>query len=431
MNFNSIGIHKADILVVDDTPDNIRFLATLLLEHDFFVRKALSGQMALTAVQTLRPDLILLDVNMPGMNGYEVCQRLKENPQTASIPIIFLSALDSTADKIKAFQAGGVDYITKPFQFEEVLARIQTQLTLQTLQTQIQDQNQQLQQALDDLKKAQSQLVQHEKMSGLGQLAAGFSHEINNPLSFIASNLAPAREYIQDLLNLIQLYQQEYPHPTPLIQGVTEAIDLNFLIPDLQNLLGSMEIGTNRIRSIILSLRIFSRLDESDIKSVNLHEGMDSTLLLLQQRLASQPKHPRIEVVKNYGDIPPITCYASQVNQVFLNLLNNAIEALRPDQEVAFFQPDPTIWISTQVNALEMVEIHIKDNGVGISEAAQTRLFEPFYTTKQVGDGAGLGLSISYEIVVEKHKGRLSYYSAEGKGTEFVVEVPIRLKRGS
>jgi signal transduction histidine kinase len=435
MNFNAIGNHKADILVVDDTPDNIRFLSTLLLEQGYFVRKALSGQMALTAIQTLPPDLILLDVNMPGMNGYEVCEQLKSNEHTSSIPIIFLSALDSAADKVRAFQSGGVDYITKPFQFDEVLVRIQTQLTIQALQTQLQTQNQQLRQALDDLKKAQSQLVQHEKMSGLGQLVAGFSHEINNPLSFIAGNLIPARAYIHDLLKLIQVYQQEYPDPTLRIQEVIDQVDLEFLISDLHNLLSSMETGAKRIRAIILSLRIFSRLDESDIKPVNIHIGIDSTLMLLQQRLRSRGKFPEIKVIKNYGNIPLITCYASQLNQVFLNLLNNAIDSLTlrhskadPNQETADHQ-SPIIWISTQAISSETVEIRIKDNGLGVAEADQSHIFEPFYTTKSIGEGSGLGLSISYEIVVEKHRGQISCQSLPGQGAEFIVEIPMNLKK--
>lgn len=417
---------KADILVVDDHPDNIRFLSIILLEQGYNVRKALNGQMALTAVKTVLPDLILLDITMPGMDGYEVCKHLKENDRTRSIPVIFLSALDDVLDKVKAFKVGGVDYITKPFQLEEVLARIQTQLTIRNLQTQLQAQNAQLKQALGELEKAQAQLVHKKKMDGLGQLVAGISHEINNPISFIYGNIAPAREYIQDLLNIINLYQQEYPNPTPTIQKAIQDIDLDFLILDLPKIIDAMQTGAERIRTIILGLHIFSRLNESDIKLVDIHEGIDSTLVLLQHRLIKSESRPEIKVIKEYGNIPQVTCYASQVNQVFLNLLNNAIDALESrNGQDSPQSPIPTIWICTLVTTSATVTIRIKDNGVGMTESVQSSLFEPFFTTKPVGKGTGLGLLSSYQIVVEKHKGRLTCDSSPGQGAEFVVEIPV------
>jgi signal transduction histidine kinase len=419
---------KADILIVDDTPHNIRFLSAMLMEQGYNVRKALDGQMALTAVETVAPDLILLDINMPGMNGYEVCKRLKENPQTSAIPIIFLSALDDVVDKVRGFQLGASDYITKPFQFEEVLVRLQTQLTIRALQTQLETQNEQLQQALSNLKSAQTQLVQKEKMIGLGQLVAGVAHEINNPISFISGNLAPARRYIQDLFDLITLYQQEYPLPTPRIQKAIETIDLNFLTADLQKLIGSMQNGVERIRNVILALRIFSRLDESDIKTVNIHEGIESTLVLLQHRLNASEHRREIQVIRNYGKLPLINCYASQVNQVFLNLLNNAIDALSLGSGELIESPsNPTIWITTETTLSNSIIIRIKDNGVGIPESVRSRLFDPFFTTKPVGEGMGLGLSTSYQIIVERHQGRLTCQSLAGQGAEFIVEIPIYL----
>jgi signal transduction histidine kinase len=415
----------ADILIVDDTLDNIRFLSTLLVEQGYNVRKALNGQMALTAVKTVLPDLILLDINMPEMNGYDVCKRLKENQETCRVPVIFLSALDDVLDKVKAFQIGGVDYITKPFQFEEVLVRIQTQLTIRSLQAQLQQQNLELQDALGNLKKAQAELVHKEKMFGLGQLVAGVAHEINNPVSFISGNLNPAREYVQHLLKIIQLYQQEYPNPTPTIQTAIEEIDLDFILADLQNLIGSMQTGVDRIRALILALRIFSRLDESKIKVVDIHEGIDSTLLLTQHRLRSEGERPEIQVQKNYGELPPIACYASQLNQVFLNLLHNAIDAIevKTNRNIDLSY-QPQIWITTATNDSHLL-VRIRDNGIGITEAIQSHLFEPFFTTKPVGKGAGLGLSTSYQIVVEKHRGTLTVQSVPGEGAEFTVAIPI------
>jgi signal transduction histidine kinase len=428
MNYKPDTIFKADILIVDDTPDNLRFLSSLLLNEGYNVRKATNGQMALTAVKTVPPDLILLDVNMPGMSGYEVCEHLKKDSQTSSVPVIFLSALDDVMDKVKAFQVGGADYITKPFKIEEVLARIQNQLTIKSLQNELQSQNTQLQQALNELKKAQAQLVQKEKMLGLGQLAAGMAHEINNSIGFVSSNLEPASKYIQDLLNLIKLYQQEYPNPSIPIQETIQEIDLDFLSLDIKKIMGSMQTGAERISTMILALRIFSRLNESDIKAVDIHEGLDSTLLLLQHRLRKEMKCPEIKVIKQYGNLPLVTCYASQLNQVFFNLLNNAIDAIDSGLEKGITElSSPTIWINTELTAYKTVKIQIKDNGIGIDEKVRSRLFNPFFTTKPVGQGSGLGLVTSYEIVVEKHKGELRCNSLPGQGAEFTIEIPVQL----
>lgn len=436
---------KADILIVDDTPANIRLLSVFLEDRGYNVRKAINGNMALTAVKMIPPDLILLDINLPEMNGYEICTRIKSDEQTAAVPIIFLSALDDTLDKVKAFQVGGVDYITKPFQLEEVLARVQNQLMVQELQGQLKTRNEELKSALGDLQQAQSQLIQQEKMIGLGQLAAGVAHEINNPISFISGNLAPAREYIEDLLGLIHLYQKEYPQPTKAIQDVLDSIEFDFLTSDLKDLMGSMERGVERIHAVILGLRIFARLGESDIKTIDIHQGLDSTILLLQHRLKQPGERQEIATIVKYGDLPKITCYASQLNQVFLNLLNNAIDALEVatgyqestqnseqsmDSSVErenslSWDKSPTIWIETEATDSDTVIIRIRDNGMGMSEKVKARLFEPFFTTKPVGKGTGLGLSTCYQIIVNKHKGKLTCDSTEDKGTEFVVEIPI------
>ena len=417
-------VSKADIVVVDDTPENLRLLSTMLIKQGYNVRKAINGSMALKAAQTVVPDLILLDIMMPEMDGYEVCKHLKADAQTCSVPIIFLSALDEVLDKIKAFQSGGVDYITKPFQLEEVLVRVQTHLTIRNLQAQLQVRNTQLERALSDIEKAQAQLVQEKKMAALGQLVAGISHEINNPISFIYGNIAPAREYIQDLLKLIKIYQQEYPNPPLTLQKSIQDIDLDYLALDLEKIMYSMQTGAERIRTIILGLHIFSHLNESGIKPVNINEGIDSTLLLLQHRFRQEGKLPEIKIIKFYGKLPQVTCYASQLNQVFLNLLNNAIDALelKTWHELSQY---PTIWICTESIASETVTIRIKDNGVGISEEVQSSLFEPFFTTKPVGKGTGLGLLTSYQIVVEKHKGSLNCHSFPGQGAEFVVRIPV------
>ncbi|MGB3239987.1 MAG: response regulator [Geitlerinemataceae cyanobacterium] len=418
-----------DILIVDDTADNIRFLSTMLLEQGYNVRKAINGQMALTAVQTVLPDLILLDINMPGMNGYEVCEKLKSDDRTCSVPVIFLSALDDVEDKVKAFQVGGSDYISKPFQFAEILARVEHQLALQSLQQQLHSKNIQLQDTLVELQKTQAQLIQQEKALAIGQIVAGIAHEINNPISFIYSNITPAREYITDLLSLIELYQKQYPHPSERIKNKIHDIDLDFLATDLENLLNSMKVGADRVRAIVLGLRIFSRLDEADFKIIDVHEAIDSVLIVLQHRLDSKNGTSAIELVKNYGNIPKIACYARQINQVLFNILHNAIDVLENsfDRDLTSVNENPTIWISTNVIQNEMVSIRIKDNGTGISEEVKNRIFDPFFTTKPVGEGRGLGLSSSYQIIVEQHEGKLSCDSVPGRGTEFAIEIPVNL----
>ena len=418
---------NADILVVDDTPDNIRFLSTLLAKRGYQVRKALSGKMALTAAEAVVPNLILLDITMPGMNGYEVCRQLKAKPDFASVPVIFLSALNDATDKVEAFKSGGVDFITKPFQFEEVLARIETHLKIQNLQSQLSLKNDQLQDTLVNLQQMQVQLIRKEKMLGLGQLVAGVCHEINNPISFIAGNIDPTQEHIQTLLTLVKTYQSEYATPTPIVTEALDTADLDFLIPDVQNILKSMRSGVDRVSSIILALRIFSRLGESDIKKINLCEGIDSTLLLLQHRLSRKTGMPDIKTIREYDNLPLVTCYGSELNQVFLSLLNNAIDALeRKFTHLPPLTETPTIRISTEATPQSLI-ITIQDNGLGISEKIGTRIFEPFFTTKPVGQGMGLGLTTSYEIVVERHHGNLSYTSLPEDKTEFKVEIPTNL----
>lgn len=421
--------NSKDILVVDDTPDNIRFLSTMLLEQGYNVRKAINGKMALTAAKTVTPDLILLDINMPDLSGYEVCQHLKQDDRTRGVPVIFLSALDDASDKVKAFQVGGSDYISKPFQFEEVLARVEHQLTLQSLQKKLIEQNYQLQVTLNDLKNTQAQLIQKEKAIALGQMVAGIAHEINNPISFIYSNIAPAREYMTDLLELLELYEQEYPSPSGKVRDKIKEIDLEFMATDFQKLMHSMKTGSDRVRTIVLGLRTFSRLDESELKSVDLHEGLDSAMMILQHRLKFKENTPSIQVIKKYGDLPKVDCYARELNQVFFNLLENAIDAIESafDAEKIPEKGQPTLWISTEFLEPETVALRIKDNGNGISEEVKNRIFDPFFTTKPIGQGRGLGLSSSYQIIVEQHGGRLSCDSVPGRGTEFKIEIPVSL----
>ncbi len=312
----------------------------------------------------------------------------------------------------------------------EIIERKQMEKELRDSEAQLRQQTQQLQQALHKLKQAQAQLVQSEKMSSLGQLVAGVAHEINNPVSFIYGNLNYAEQYFQQLLDLIELYQQYYPQPSAEIQAQIQLIDLDFVTLDLPKLLHSMKVGADRIYQIVRSLRNFSHLDRAEKQPVNIHEGIDNTLLILQSRLKPCPGHPTLEVVKEYGDLPLVDCYAGELNQVFMNILSNAIDALEESFVMGYCSSGHgkgQIRIWTEMINADWVAIHIADNGVGITEEVKQRLFDPFFTTKPVGKGTGLGLSISYKIVVEKHGGHLKCFSSPGQGTEFAIEIPLGL----
>jgi two-component system, NtrC family, sensor kinase len=287
-----------------------------------------------------------------------------------------------------------------------------------------------VQKLLQERQAAEAHLVQSEKMSSLGQLVAGVAHEINNPVNFIYGNLDHVNEYTQNLLELVQLYQKHYPKPGEEIEDAIADIELEFITEDLAKILQSMQVGTKRIREIVLSLRNFSRLDEAEFKTVDIHEGIDSTLLILRHRFKAKSDAPEIQIIKDYAQLPLVECYPGQLNQVFMNLLANAIDAveeLRQSRSSEAIDANPTtIRISTEAIDNSWVAIHIADNGLGMSQVVRSRLFDPFFTTKPIGKGTGLGLSISYQIVTEKHGGKLYCSSALGKGTEFLIQIPIR-----
>ncbi|MEH2261863.1 hybrid sensor histidine kinase/response regulator [Nostoc sp.] len=578
------------ILIVDDVPNNLKVLSDTLANAGFEVAIATSGESALQQLEHTIVSLILLDVMMPGMDGFETCQRIKANAKTRNIPIIFITALSESVNKVTGFELGAIDYITKPFQQGEVLARVRTHLKLNQLsqslearntelqqltqqleqrvsertqelfasietlkqtqqlmrlvfdtiphwvgwkdinsvylgcnqslatvlnlsspdeivgktdydlqtskeesdwfvmcdrrviesgqaelhiieqwqredgqqtwmdtskiplrdakgnifgilsvtediterhqaQEELKQQKQNLEQALAELQHTQVQLVQSEKMSALGNLVAGIAHEINNPIGFLGGNIQPALDYIKDIFRLVDLYQQKYPNTDAEIKDEIEAIDLDYIREDLPKLVGSMREGVKRIRDISTSLRTFSRADSDRPIACNIHDGIESTILILKHRLKASESRPEIQVIREYGQLALVECFAGQLNQVFINILANAIEALEESNIGRSFEEIQTnpnwITISTQASDSKQVIISIKDNGLGMTEEIKQKVFDHLFTTKSVGKGTGLGLAIARQIIVEKHGGSITVNSTLGKGTEFVLEFPI------
>jgi signal transduction histidine kinase len=433
------------ILIVDDNPTNTKVLFDCLKSAGYRILIAQSGESAIEKLKIASPDLILLDVMMPGINGFETCQYLKSTSATQNIPIIFMTALADTEEKIQGFSLGAVDYITKPFQQEEVLARINTHLQLRNLSKQMQTLNQELEQrviertselttALENLQKSQLQLVQSEKMSSLGNLVAGVAHEINNPIGFISGNINQANLALQDIVDCLRLYQEALPNPSETIQNKIAEVELEYLIEDLPKMINSMEIGCDRIRQISTSLRTFSRSDSNSKIPANIHEGIDSTLMILQHRLKANEIRPAIQIIKNYGDIPKVECYLGQLNQVFMNIFANAIDSfddINKGRKYLEIELKPNIITIATEMILDQkqnkigIMIKIQDNGCGMTEDIKNRIFDNLYTTKNIGQGTGLGLSISRQIIEEKHEGKIKVESELSKGSEFIITLPI------
>lgn len=441
----------AKILFVDDEAD----LESLICQK--FRKKIRTGEYqvffahnGVEALSTLREqpdiDIVLTDINMPVMDGMALLAKLNE--LVTRVKTVVISAYGDLANIRKAMNGGAFDFLTKPIDFQDLeitinktlchvqqlkeneRARQEREDKLRQSEAREREKAIQLELALQNLQRTQSQLIQNEKMSSLGQLIAGIAHEINNPVNFIYGNLTYVNDYTHQLLSLIALYQQHDADKYPEIEALIKQIELEFIQEDMPKMLYSMKLGAERIRQIVLTLRNFSRLDEAEMKPVNIHEGIDSTLVILQSQLKAKPNSASIQVIQEYGDLPKIECYAGQLNQVFMNLLSNAIYALNHyDKESSPEQikNEPrTITIATSRLNGEWVRISFKDNGPGMTSDVRNRLFNPFFTTKPLGDGTGLGLSISYQIVVEKHGGDLKCFSQADKGAEFVIEIPIK-----
>ena len=360
------------------------------------------------------------------------------SPETSTLILLRLEN-KATASHNFVLLNNKIDELAK-----EIIRRRQVEEELskanEALECRVEERTTTLKKTLTELKLAQSQLIQTEKMSSLGQMVAGIAHEINNPISFIQGNLEYTQQYTNNLLKLVQLYQKYYPNPPQEIQDQIDLFDLDFLVQDLTKLLHSMRVGTERIQDIVRLLRNFSRLNEAELKKVDIHEGIDSTLMILEHRLQATHNYLKIRVIKEYGQLPKVTCYPSQLNQVFMNVITNAIDALEETFIICHLSlvnnleqrindkgqmKIPQIRICTKVIDDEWVAIMIADNGSGMNEQVRSKLYDPFFTTKPVGKGTGLGLSVSYQIIVEKHGGQLSCVSAPGQWTEFVIKIPI------
>ncbi len=426
----------ATILIVDDNPANLGVLSDALDQAGYEVWVAKSGKVALERVKFAQPDLILLDVMMPEMDGFETCAQLQANPETQPIPIIFMTALSDTENKLKGFSLGAVDYITKPFQQEEVMARVQLHLKLHELTETLEEKNTQLEQkvaevsqAYETLQQMQLKLIQSEKLSSLGQIVTGIAHEIYNPVNFIYGNLTHASEYINKLFGLLTLYQEDFPHPTPRIQAELETVELDFIEEDLMKLLNSMNVGAQRIHEIVKYMRIFSRVDQAELKPVNIHDGIDSTLTILNYRLKAKAEKPAIAVIKNYEKLPEVECYAGQVNQVFMSILSYTIDALDDSNKQRGFEEmknhPSQIKISTKLINENWIQISIANNALEICKEMAVNWF-PDLTDQLSRKETGLGLSISYQIIVEKHGGKLYCQPTLEQGTAFIIEIPVK-----
>lgn len=424
---------EGEVLVVDDTAANLEVVSQVLEDAGCEVSVALSGDRALKLASMYPPDLILLDVQMPEMNGFETFQQLKMAPESWNIPVIFMTALDDTAHKIKAFDMGAVDYITKPFHEKELLVRVRTHLHQrrwnQLLEERVKERARELEIASEQLQQSQIQIVQSEKMSALGSMMAGIAHEINNPLGFLNGSINNTTSYVQDLIEHIELYQQHYPDAVEEIVDHAEDTNLDFLVEDLLKMLSSMKMATERMKSMSTSLRNYSRADTAQVMPADLHESLDGTLLLLTYRLRGDEHRPAIKVIREYSMLPVIACFPGQLNQVFMNILANTIDMF---DEMAQEKLSPNYWamhpqiltIATAMTDDGMVEIRIRDNGKGMPESVQSKIFDRLFTTKSVGKGTGLGLSISHDIVVDAHSGSLTVSSQLGEGSEFCIRLP-------
>ena len=414
------------IMVVDDKPSNLQLLGRILKEKGYQVRIFPKGDLAVKSAISDPPDLILLDITMPGLDGYEVCRLLKENSSTRDLPVVFISALSETSDKIKAFQSGGVDFITKPFQVEEVHARVEIHLTLKRIKAALEEKNRVLEQALDELKTAQQFLVQSEKMAALGVLVAGIAHEINNPVNFIKASAVGLDHDIKDLHRLLSMHDHCEKTCTvhqcrdPLLQ-LKQEIDYSVLVKEIPDMVSNIMEGVRRTEEIVDSLRVYSRMDSAARETSDVHNLINSALAILKNRY-----HNKVVILREFQTLPFISVHPAKMIQVFINVISNALDALDSFDGTSNGE-SPRITIRTcpfTRNGIRFAMIQITDNGPGIPDSIVSQIFDPFFTTKDVGKGTGLGLSISYGIIKE-HQGSIEFTNEATKGATFSILLPL------
>lgn len=470
------------ILIIDNQSVSFQNILDILSQEQVDLSYLDYQKVDLIGVEFTLPNLIFIAASNLGQDEFRFCEQLQKSPLTQNIPIVWMTDNLNPESFKTALNLGVMDCCSTTLEIHELLLKIksyckiaqdrknilknhqvlenelaiqkqkncylkefnhklevklecycqelvETQEELKTATTEAEKAKIALQEALNQIQVIKHQLVTSEKLSSLGQMLAGVAHEINNPVNFIYGNLAYVQEYINDILKIIELYQKYYPESHPAIQEESEAVELDFILEDLPKMLESMQVGAERIREIVLSLRSFARQDSLKMKAVNIHEGIDSTLMILQNRLKSKPDHPAIRVIKEYSpSLPLVECYGGEMNQVFMNILANAIDAIEDNYQTKSLeeiQMNPhQIRIKTDI-VNHHVSITISDNAGGMTEEIVSHLFEPFFTTKPVGKGTGIGLSISQHIIVEKHQGNLRCMSTPGVGTEFIIEIPI------
>jgi len=423
-----------EIMVVDDSKFNLKLMSDILLLAGYKVTVAISGELALEAIKIKKPDLILLDVNMPGISGYEVCRILKMDKYNRDIPIIFVSALTESEDKITGFNSGGIDFISKPFNPKEVIVRVKTHLNLRMLQKQSITKNIELENALKSLKELQMKLIQEDKMASIGQLSAGIAHEINNPLGFVSSNFSTLRKYNDKIKECIVEYKkfkesleesstQSVLDEIERINSLEEKNKIDYIMNDLDELYNDTNEGLERIKKIVITLKNFVHESNNDsFEDYNLNQGIEDSLEIARNEL----KYNITINTKFIENIPIIKAKPSEINQVLLNIIINSSHGIKEKYNTDL---GGEITITTW-NDEKSVYCSIEDNGYGIPEENITKIFNPFFTTKPVGTGAGLGLSISYDIIVNKHKGNIEVESTVGERAKFILTLPINEEVG-
>lgn len=411
---------KQLILIVDDNTNNLKVLSKILRNAGFEIAIASAGKQALEQIEYEHPALIILDIMMPDLDGFELCRLLKENPATQEIPIIFMTALSETIHKVKGLSIGAVDYITKPFQAQEVIARVQLHLKLRELTRSLNEKNQELSTTLEQLKTAQKQIIAREKLASLGTLTAGVAHEIRNPLNFVKNYAEGSLELLEELI--VELQSQAKNLPQEALSYIQEVVH------DIRENSEAITRHGERAENIIYSMMQHARTDTGPQQYTNINDVLAQAVQLTYHSLRAKDHSFVVTVDTDYDEeVSPLKLVSSDICRAFINIIDNACYALREKAKLLGEEFQPQLKIQT-LNYEEVVEIHIRDNGTGVPDEIIDQIFNPFFTTKPVGEGTGLGLSLTYDIIVEQHKGQLEIHTQAGAYTEFVIKLAKNVK---